>query len=232
MIPRGVEIALGKQVTPETKKPLPNDFLKTKKKPIRYITPETTEQSDTQIIYIEKTNTSDVQNTGTITVNSVSQPICSTSEIHNTINKTNEQSKENEKINEKQIITQKIHCSCCVLLRKICKQRQTLITEYIKSKNNKANKCPCKSKQRQRITNKLRMLLRFFKHRSMYVHKDMSQQLSQCMDKNGFNTNVKDNIFEIEDIPDPNDLGDTLFIFSKNILKMCWFLYCYWCLYL
>ncbi|XP_045537578.1 uncharacterized protein LOC106715753 [Papilio machaon] len=223
--PKGVDITLGKQITPELKKPLPNDVIKTKKKPITYITPETSEQSDTQIIYIEKANTSDIQNinNGTITVNSVSQPICSASEIltnNNLIDKpTTNEVKCQE--NEQQNISQKGHCNCCVLLRKICKQRQTLITEYIKPKRYNLVKCPCKSLQRPKITNKLRMLLRFFKHRSMYVHKDMAQKLSQCKDKNGFHTNLKDDsIFEIEDISDPNDLAFATSLQMKMLIRL------------
>ncbi|KPJ03247.1 hypothetical protein RR46_06403 [Papilio xuthus] len=226
--PRGVDIALGKQIIPELKKPLPNDFIKIKKKPISYITPETSEQNDTQIIYIEKANinTSDVQNitNGTITVNSVSQPICSTSETtQNNITNTTEQKQENKhqiKTKNKQNISEK-HCSCCVLLRKICKQRQTLITEYLKPKQNRVIKCPCKCIQRPKVTNKLRMLLRFFKHRSMYVHKYMSQKLSQCNDKNGLNSNLKDDsIFEIDDISDPNDLAFATTLQMKMLIRL------------
>ncbi|KPJ10487.1 hypothetical protein RR48_09621 [Papilio machaon] len=96
--PKGVDITLGKQITPELKKPLPNDVIKTKKKPITYITPETSEQTDTQIIYIEKAKTSDIQNinNGTITVNSVSQPICSASEILTENNLTDQKTTTNE----------------------------------------------------------------------------------------------------------------------------------------
>ncbi|KAH9635838.1 hypothetical protein HF086_002398 [Spodoptera exigua] len=49
------------------------------------------------------------------------------------------------------------HCTCCILLRKICKEKQTLITDFFGKKIQ--TKCGCKEKRLPRISNKLKLLV-------------------------------------------------------------------------
>ncbi|XP_059059642.1 uncharacterized protein LOC131852910 [Achroia grisella] len=56
-----------------------------------------------------------------------------------------------------------MHCQCCMILRKICKVRQTFITDYFRNKE-KRNVCYCKNVQKYpRISNRLRLLLNKYK---------------------------------------------------------------------
>ncbi|XP_068620205.1 uncharacterized protein [Battus philenor] len=243
MTPRGIDIALGAQVTPGEKKPLPIDFTKVITKNRVYLHPKVPPQptTDKHDVYIESVVPQDTNQSDNITktVASVSQPICSTLECNSQDNTTQSietnyeqcQINENEPINEQhtesnttdplpEISTTSDHCTCCILLKKICKQRQTLITEYFKKSNNSRNSCPCKSIKRPRITNKLRLLLKYFKNRSMYVHKDMKLKLSQC-DENRKHPDVPiDEVTELQDIQnDPSDLAFVTLFEMKLLIR-------------
>ncbi|CAK1553016.1 unnamed protein product [Leptosia nina] len=68
------------------------------------------------------------------------------------------------------------HCACCDLLRNICKHRQTRITEYIKKFNAKMM-CPCRSIKHPKVTNKLKLLLTYYKSRSHNIFADLKSKL-------------------------------------------------------
>lgn len=54
------------------------------------------------------------------------------------------------------------HCTCCVLLRKICKQRQTVITDYFSTIKSEYL-CGCNKKKYPKVSNRLRLLVNNYK---------------------------------------------------------------------
>lgn len=68
------------------------------------------------------------------------------------------------------------HCTCCTLLRKICKHRQPLITEYFKAKK-RDKKCYCNDINYPKMSNRLRFLVRHCKKRSEVVFRELERRL-------------------------------------------------------
>ncbi|CAK1584759.1 unnamed protein product [Parnassius mnemosyne] len=124
--------------------------------------------------------------------------------------------------NSKNVVNDPNHCMCCIILKKICRQRQTTITEFFKPKSNKENvACACRSLRRPRITNKLRLLLKYYKSRSMYVHNDTNYKLAQCGENSTEYANVPNvEVTELEDLSDPNDIEFVTLFELKLILRL------------
>lgn len=70
-----------------------------------------------------------------------------------------------------------IHCSCCILLRKMVK-RQTVITEFFK-KDKISKKCYCSEVKYPKVTNKLRLLSNNFKNNSGLVFDELERRLEE-----------------------------------------------------
>ncbi|XP_072942462.1 uncharacterized protein [Epargyreus clarus] len=73
------------------------------------------------------------------------------------------------------------HCSCCVLLRMICRTRQTTIVEYFKH-SNEPRKCDCKGRQYPRVTNRLRLLLNNYKIHSTCIFGELNKKIKLLKD--------------------------------------------------
>ncbi|XP_026743663.1 GON-4-like protein isoform X2 [Trichoplusia ni] len=98
------------------------------------------------------------------------------------------------------------HCTCCVLLRKICKQRQTVITEYFGSK--KAERCECKEKRYPRVSNKLRLFINCYKDSYQSALEDIQMKINKVEDKR--DTRLKE-------INCDNNIDDLAYITSFNL---------------
>ncbi|CAF4914427.1 unnamed protein product [Pieris macdunnoughi] len=91
---------------------------------------------------------------------------------------TNEIDPENElePIEDPEVIMDTVHCSCCELLRKISKYKQKRITEYVKKFVVKMQ-CPCRSIRYPKITNRLKILLSYYKNCSKNVFTDLKSRI-------------------------------------------------------
>lgn len=216
---------MGQQLVPSEKKPMPINYIRPVKKTKSYLCPEGVEEpsSDKYDVRIEVAKESNGQrptlvvygDRRTKTVDSVTEPICST------IEKSQQNATDGGLANGKPDLNGPAeerceqshpgHCTCCVLLRKICRVRQRLITEYFRPRLFAASDpCPCRRVDRPRVTNKLRLLLKYYNSRSMYVHKDMKMRYYQCDEnKADFDyANIPtESITEVEDLSDPHDSG-------------------------
>ncbi|XP_041984421.1 uncharacterized protein LOC121736988 [Aricia agestis] len=70
------------------------------------------------------------------------------------------------------------HCRCCKILRKMKRTRQTLITDFIRGAKRKT--CPCQSIKRPQMTNKLKLLIKYYAtySKTVYSHvKSIFEQL-------------------------------------------------------
>lgn len=83
---------------------------------------------------------------------------------------TRDQIKEKEK--EKQS-----HCKCCHLLRRICKTRQSLITDYFNSNKKSITVCECKNRKYPNVTNKLKLLVNSYKSLSVTAYNDLKARI-------------------------------------------------------
>ncbi|XP_052743891.1 uncharacterized protein LOC112052880 [Bicyclus anynana] len=143
----------------------------------------------------------------TNTVNSSTEPICSPAVVDsNTHVQKNSEFADIVIKNNCIVITPKVipptkslekHCPCCELLRKICKLRQTHITDFFVSNRVKEKKCECRNKNYPNITNKLKMLVNCFKTQSNVLY----TQLLQRLDKRYVGNDVKNEStdFNLED---------------------------------
>ncbi|CAG5029818.1 unnamed protein product [Parnassius apollo] len=124
--------------------------------------------------------------------------------------------------NSKNMANDPNHCMCCIVMRKICRQRQTTITEFFKPDSNKVNvACACRSLRRPKVTNKLRLLLKYYKSRSMYVHKDTKYELAQCGENDLEYANVPEvEVTELEDLSDPKDIEFVTLFELRLLLRL------------
>ncbi|CAH1640405.1 unnamed protein product [Spodoptera littoralis] len=193
----GVEINLGHVLTPPTKEPLPIDFTNkivtncagdnaTLAPPQEKYDIQITQKSDEPKLYnhlykFMETNTGPClvlipSTTSTYTVNSI-QSVATTAEIN-----PNPTTAPSRSIQRREVPD---HCTCCIMLRKICKQRQTHITEYFGKKMQP--KCDCKNKEYPKVSNKLKLLVKAMKYtrfHAMQVLQYKLQSLLQAKDKN------------------------------------------------
>lgn len=71
----------------------------------------------------------------------------------------------------------KDHCQCCIILRKICKQKQACITDYFTLNKNKEKTCECTDRKYPKTTKRLRLFLKNYKSNSWCVHKELQSKL-------------------------------------------------------
>lgn len=189
--PQGVEVNLGQKIVEPIKTPLPIDFTKeivsnrinvlpklpqpalADKFDIQVAqTPTTNIKAPTNLFRLVETSTGaylmPLTNI-TTTVNTNTTPISTPAEITSQVTKDNvpdsSDTAEEPLVNEKLPVGNKQHCSCCIMLRKICKTRQTTINEYFS--RNKAATCYCNDIKYPKVTNRLRILVSNFKNNSM-----------------------------------------------------------------
>ncbi|CAH2042597.1 unnamed protein product, partial [Iphiclides podalirius] len=241
--PQGVEISVGETAKSLEKKPLPIKFFKAAKKskqnPCPQSPPAVSDKVDVQV-----KNAADLQPTilygddrNTRTVNSASEPICSTTERSEPA--ANEENRAGstaaiinsgpEKSESSGALSQSAncagpHCGCCVMLRRICKERQKLITEYFGPRPYRtAAVCPCGGVDRPRLGTGLRLLLRHYKSRAMYVHNDTRLRHAQC-DENAADfdyANIpKDCVTELDDAGDTNDSAFVTYFTQKLLIRL------------
>lgn len=71
----------------------------------------------------------------------------------------------------------KYHCKCCIVLRKICKEKQTCITDYFTSNMSEVKTCECTDRKYPRTSKRLKLFLRNYKSNSWCVHKELQSKL-------------------------------------------------------
>ncbi|CAH0401411.1 unnamed protein product [Chilo suppressalis] len=82
-----------------------------------------------------------------------------------------------------EIVGTEHHCCCCIMLRQICKTKQTVITDYFRSKNINENKskssdnCQCNKSRYPAVTKKLRLLIKRYKFNSKCIYEDILKKL-------------------------------------------------------
>ncbi|XP_026763366.2 uncharacterized protein LOC113521902 isoform X2 [Galleria mellonella] len=144
----------------------------------------------------------------TTTVNSTITPITSVVQPQDSITKPVPIKKD--------VIPLEEHCKCCILLRKICKQRQTFITDYFKS-NERRKVCYCKNVQKYpKISNRLKLLMYRYKSvvgRSFYKLQLKLNSLKKEIREEIIEKTTEDNKTEIES--DSSRLGSKLKCISK-----------------
>ncbi|XP_045777543.1 GON-4-like protein isoform X2 [Maniola jurtina] len=139
----------------------------------------------------------------TSTVNSSTTPICSTtvsSTNHAETNKCLEaynDVEDNTKIaeisskkrfivitpdNALKTVQQLNHCPCCICVKRICKVKQTLVTDYWKPNIGKEKDCECTNKKYPRLTNKLKILVNNYKSLSNVLYTGLLQKLKENQD--------------------------------------------------
>lgn len=71
----------------------------------------------------------------------------------------------------------KDHCKCCIVLKKICKEKQTCITDFFTSNKHKDKTCQCTDRRYPKTTKRLKLFLRNYKSHSWCVHKELQSKL-------------------------------------------------------
>lgn len=71
----------------------------------------------------------------------------------------------------------KDHCKCCIVLRKICKDKQTCITDFFTSNKNIQKSCECTNRKYPNTTKRLKLFLKNYKSNSWCVHKELQSKL-------------------------------------------------------
>ncbi|XP_047031088.1 uncharacterized protein LOC124638233 isoform X1 [Helicoverpa zea] len=156
----GVDIEFGQAVTAPTKPPLPIDIIKRRTQPNADkldIQLATTTQANNNAYKLVETSTGAYLVPFTMTVDSNTAPITTSTEIPKTKDKP-ETTKTIEKIYDP-------HCTCCVLLRKICTKGQKLISDYFSEK--KEVMCFCAVKRYPKVSNRLKLLVSNYKNSYM-----------------------------------------------------------------
>lgn len=80
------------------------------------------------------------------------------------------------------------HCKCCIVLRKICKEKQKYITDFFAFVHTKPyskakeNSCECTDRKYPKATKRLKLFLKNFKNATWCVHKELQSTL-QCVNK-------------------------------------------------
>lgn len=134
----------------------------------------------------------------------VNAPIASTTENHSTI--TNNVTDSEVITVEHEEIKQMDHCNCCLLIRRICKEKQTFITDFFKPKSSEEKKCDCSYRSYPKITNRLKFLVNSYKSKSWSVHKELQKRLNvvkkekNCAEERCGSKMECDNNFSLEDM--------------------------------
>lgn len=92
------------------------------------------------------------------------------------------------------------HCECCILYRMIVKIRQTTIKDFFLTNSKVEKKCPCKSIEFPKITNRLKVLVSNFGSNYEKVYVRLNNQLMELVN-NKQNNIVKEelNDYNIDD---------------------------------
>ncbi|CAH0696009.1 unnamed protein product [Spodoptera exigua] len=194
---KGIEINIGQVLNPPAKNPLPIGF--TNKIVTNCAVNETTPTPQPEKFDIQITQNSEQpklynhlykfvetstgpylvlmpSTTHTYTVNTI-QSIITTAETNPNV------TTEPSRTSQTTVVTD--HCTCCILLRKICKEKQTLITDFFGKKIQ--TKCGCKEKRLPRISNKLKLLvngMKFTRTSAMQMLQNKLQSLLRAKDSN------------------------------------------------
>lgn len=137
----------------------------------------------------------------TVTVNSNTGPITTPTEATPLV--VTADPLESSTPNVPENLGNKEHCSCCILLRKIIKIKQTVITDYFK-RNKPSVTCYCKDLKFPKISNRLKILVSNYKSSSMSALEFLDPKLKRLKQKGNMKdanadvTNV-DNSFDIDD---------------------------------
>ncbi|XP_050682558.1 uncharacterized protein LOC126977915 isoform X3 [Leptidea sinapis] len=161
------------------------------------VEPEKTQESLVASQIYTLVNTSE----GTVLV-----PLDTTGEVFNNV------SKPVQKERKVTIPSDPNHCSCCVLLRRICKIRQKLITDYFKKSK---QVCPCGSVKYPRITNRLRLVCTYFRRTFKSVYNRLERLLSEAKDVK----NIADAIDVGPEKSDPKDLAFVTAFLIRLLLR-------------
>uniref|UniRef100_A0A2A4JGX9 Uncharacterized protein n=1 Tax=Heliothis virescens TaxID=7102 RepID=A0A2A4JGX9_HELVI len=152
----GVDLEFGEAVTAPTKPALPIDVIR------RPALPPTADKFDIQLTTTTQTTNNAYKlvetSTGayllpvTMTVDSNTGPITTPTEIPSKVDKPEKETI--DKIYDP-------HCTCCLLLRKICTKGQTLISDYFSEK--KEVMCFCRVKRYPKVSNRLKLFVNNYK---------------------------------------------------------------------
>ncbi|CAB3242338.1 unnamed protein product [Arctia plantaginis] len=222
LAPVGVEVQLGETVTQPEKAPLPIDFTKEIVSNRINLLPKVTQPALTDKFDIQIANTVANNNQApicnlyklvetstaaylmpmsyvTVTVNSNNGPI-TTPAVLTPVVPTN--APESSKVDvTPENLGNKEHCSCCILLRKICKVKQTVITDYFR-RNKPSVTCYCKDIKYPKISNRLKILVSNYKNSSTSALEFLDAKLKRLKKKDNANdadvTN-EDNAFDMND---------------------------------
>lgn len=126
----------------------------------------------------------------TNTVNSITAPIISTGVTAANAIKVTVLNKNTIKVNRHSVSNNKHylipddshgelkdHCKCCIVLRKICKDKQKCITDYFISIKNKEKNCECTDRIYPKATKKLKLFLKNYQSNCWCVHKELQSKL-------------------------------------------------------
>lgn len=69
------------------------------------------------------------------------------------------------------------HCKCCIVLRRICKDKQTCITDFFKSNKDKKKSCDCTDRKYPKATKRLKLFLKNYKSDSWCVYNELQSKL-------------------------------------------------------
>lgn len=133
----------------------------------------------------------------TNTVNSVTAPIVSTGVTTGNTIKVAALNKNTIKENQRSVLRNgndylipddthkelKYHCKCCIVLRKICKEKQTCITDYFTSNLSKVKTCECTDRKYPKTSKRLKLFLENYKSNSWCVHKELLSKLQLIKNK-------------------------------------------------
>ncbi|XP_038211275.1 uncharacterized protein LOC119831814 [Zerene cesonia] len=211
-IPDGIEINSSTTVEDAPKRPLPIEFVKTySNKPIN-IVPIKPNLPDKVDVHIEKEieTTPKVYQVINVDAGTLLVPL----QMNSNSDVTNLNS-QNAKTNTESvhIKPKPDHCSCCAVLRKICKYRQKRITEYMKKFDVKLT-CPCKSVKHPNISNKLKLLLRSYKGMSLQLFEDLRERIGNLKRKSNKNVHIVENNSDLSKLAESrgSDAKDLAFV--------------------
>lgn len=75
------------------------------------------------------------------------------------------------------------HCTCCQIIKSICKEKQTVITDYFSNNKNVEKACPCRRKSFPIVTNKFRLFLENHKNKCYNVWGELHNKITSLESK-------------------------------------------------
>lgn len=101
----------------------------------------------------------------------------------------------------------KDHCKCCIVLRKVCKEKQTCITDFFKSNKHKEKTCQCTDRKYPNMTKRLKLFLKNYKSNSWCVHKELQSKLKLIKKEMQTKHTCKSNVESLDDDYSLEDIG-------------------------